>query len=68
MDLEEVKEDEEAGAKAGVLEEAGDGDGLGPEARVACRRPAFAPIAEQLFLAGEDCPVFRQDALTVARL
>lgn len=65
MDLEEA---EEAGAEVEVLEEAEDGGGLDLEARSGLRRAVFVPIAEQLFLIGEDCPVFRQDALIAARL
>ncbi len=64
LDLEEVEE----GAEAKVLEEEGDGVGSGLEDQLAPRRPVFVPIAGQLFLIGEDCLVFKQNALIVDRL
>ena len=67
MDLEEVEE-EAAVVEVEVLEEVADGGGSDFEARLALRRPVFAPIAEQLFLIDADYLVFKRDAQVVALL
>jgi len=59
---------EEAVDEAEVLEGVEDVDGLGLEARLDLRRPAFVPIAKELFPIGGACLVFRQDALIAVPL
>lgn len=66
MDLEEAEE-EAVVVKAEVLEGAEDGVGSDLGGRLVLRKPVFAPIAEQLAHIGEDCLVFKRDALIAVR-
>lgn len=67
MGLEEVEE-KAAGAAVEVFQETGAGAGSDLGARLGHRRPAFVPVAEQLYLIGENCLAFKPNALIVVRL